>query len=172
MGHKRDKFSLMTRWQQMPRGEALAKILSCVLMLSCVLTWPRPLLTLKSHSSPKFQHFSQTSCSVTRRRMHTSKPAYRRYLHNVHTVELRGCCCFFFWLWWMRRAVQRSGTNAVNTFPARRGRLNQRDCPRLSWLTESFGPKFWQKQALCEENMVEMCISRRLLQYLFAAVYK
>lgn len=165
----------MTRYlQQIPYLEALTK------SLSGSLTWPPPLLTRKSCCSLKFQHFSFTPCAATHRRMHTSKHAYRQYLHNVHTVELHGCCCVFVFLcfffggglWWMRWAVLHSGTNAGNTFPARLGRLNQRDCPQLSWLTESFGPKYWQEQALREENMVEMCILRRLLQYLFVTVYK
>lgn len=65
-------------------------------MLPCVLT--QPLLTLKSCRSPNFPPFSFTSWAATHRRMHTSKPAYRRYLHNVHTVEQHGRCCGVFFL--------------------------------------------------------------------------
>lgn len=144
-------------------------------MLPGVLTWPWPLLTLKSRSPPKFRHFSPDLVrSDTHKDAHQQTRLQTVFTQCSHSGAAWLLVLFFFFFrwWWMRRAVQRSGTNAVNTFPARRGRLNRRDCPRLSWLTESFGPRFWQEQALWEENMVEMCILRRLVQSLFVAVYK
>lgn len=166
IGHQHDKFSLMTRWQQIPHVKVLTKT------LSCVLTWPRPSLTLKkSQPSQVSALFPDLVRSGTRKDAH-QQTRLQTVLTQCSHSGAAWLLFFFSWLWWMRRAVYRSGTNAGNTFPARRGRLNQRDCPRLSWLTESFGPRFWQEQTLREENTLEMCILRRLLQYLFATVYK
>lgn len=133
VGHKHDKFSRMTHRQQMPRGKALTK------MLSCVLTWPPPLLTLKSHSSPKFSAlFQDLVHSDTQKDAHQQTRLQTVFTQCWHSEA--AWLLLFFWLWWMRRAVQRSGTNAVNTFPARRGRLNQRLSP-----TELADWEFWAK---------------------------
>lgn len=128
------------------------------------LPWPRPLLTLQrvsSFMSPVALHTS-TQPKWLQTFIYTVLP----YCSSVTAVVFVG-------MWCMMQAVQRTGTNTVNTLPTRRGSwLRRRDCPQLRLLTESFGPWFWQEQALGEEDMVKMCILRRMLQCSFVPVYK
>lgn len=98
--------------------------------LACILHDP-PLFSVK------WLLFHEHICSSsTPPPANTPNRAFTQHSHTSSCMTAVG----FVWLWWMRQAVQRSGTNTVNTFPTRQGScLSWRGHPQLSRLTESFG---------------------------------